>query len=242
MRPDDLPAIAALHEGGNPKGNLSRRRPMEYWEYLVREKGLDNYRVIQSERDLTGYFRIEASTGDVRLHEVAAVTEDACQGILRSACEAARDHGAGLLIVHCPHQSTFGSHLRQRGAAEYSPFADRLTSLQLKILDLPGCLRLLTADLSRRVERSELAGCQAKYQFATEDDRVVVRTGKGKVAVTEDAAQARRISIPSRTMAQLVCGFGTFRHEAEWHPPAEEARLLEVLFPPGEPYWHVDDL
>ena len=55
-------------------------------------------------------------------------------------------------------------------------------------------------------------------------------------------AGARRIDVPARVLAQLICGYYGFAEAQRPAPFGEHTRLLAVLFPPGEPYWYVDDL
>jgi len=74
-------------------------------------------------------------------------------------------------------------------------------------------------------------GC---YNIITESAAVAVGLHRGRVTVREAKDDGENIRVPERRIAQLLTGFQSSR--------IKEHRILEVLFPPGDPYWHVDDL
>lgn len=148
--------------------------------------------------------------------------------------EVAQGHGAEVVVFHCPHTGTLGKYLRDHGAAEYAPEAERETSLQMRVLDLPSWLRTVEPQLSRRIQQREFCHVDADVNLVADDVHVGLRIQNGKVSVAEATEHGQDIRISANTMAQLLAGFST--------AVQGDHRLLHVLFPPGEPYWYVDDI
>ena len=179
LEPGDIPAIGRLHQRDNPQGNLSRRRSMTYWTFLVSDRGIQTYRIVRSGKSVAAYLRVESSPAGVRVREIVAATPDICACLLHQVYEIAQSEKAVTITFHCPHRGTFGHFVRMHGAAAYSPFAERATALQLRILDLTGCLRLLQDTLSTRLKHSELARATGRYRLTTDDDEATVEIRKG---------------------------------------------------------------
>ena len=150
---------------------------------------------------------------------------------LRGAAEA---NEAEVVVFHCPHDGTLGEYLRRHGAAEYAPGAERETDLHVRVLDLLSCLRMMEPQLSRRVQQSEFCNANLSFNLVTDDVSVGLRLHNGRTTVGGVIAQGQDIRAPGERMAQLPAGFSS---AVQSNP-----RLLQVLFPPGEPYWYVDDI
>ena len=58
--------MARLHEADNPQGDLSRRRPAYYWQYLVHSKGIGTCSVVGTGSGLAGYFHVQGGERTVR--------------------------------------------------------------------------------------------------------------------------------------------------------------------------------
>ena len=234
MSPNDLLRIAEIHGGDNPSGNFSRRRPQYYWRHLVKKLGIDTYHVVGHGSKITGYVRIDSGRGFVQAKEVVTLDEGACDSILCHLYQLAIANGAEAVVFHCPHSGTFGIHIRRRGAAHYAPYAERETNLQMRLLDLRACLRMMCPTLSHRVQQSEFHNLNRRYNLLTESASAGLHIQSGKVSLVETTDDAQDIWISEKRMAQLLTGF---RFDEAFHD-----RLVDVLFPTGEPYWYVDDI
>jgi ribosomal protein S18 acetylase RimI-like enzyme len=234
MRTDEIASIAEVHRRDNPHGNLSRRRSRDYWRHLVQQRGLDTYLVSENGGEVTGYVRIESEGGSVQAREAVALDDASCEAILCHLYELATSEGAEVVVLFCPHSGTLGQYLRGHGAAQYAPDAQRETNLQMIVLDLPACLRALQPELSCRAHGSEFWSTCGRYNILTESAGVAIDLRRGDVTIVETTEDGENMRVSDRRMAQLLAGFRS--HEASGH------RLLDVLFPPGEPYWYVDDI
>jgi len=238
----DLPDMARLHEADNPQGNLSRRRPAYYWQYLVHSKGIGTYSAVRTGGALSGYFRVQAGERAVHVREVVARDEEACSTIVAAVHQLAQAHAAETVVFHCPHSGTFGAYVRIHGAAAHWPHAQRETNLQMRVLDLAGCLKGLQSHLSRRLRRSDLCSLEGRYNIVTENSSVGLCLRDGEVTVIDEAEGGEDIALPDKIMAQLLSGFHVERPNHLSDSNAVHNRLIETMFPPGEPYWYVDDL
>jgi len=198
--------------------------------------------VVKSGDEITGYFRVEACQGRVQVREVVAMDEAVCETVLHDVYRIGETNGADIVVFFCPHEGTFGRYLRTHGAAEYAPHAQRPTNMQLRVLDLQGCLRKLRIGMSQRLRHSELGNTVGRYGIATEHDNAVLAISDSEVEVLGTTDDAKDIPIPASTMAQLISGFCGADILADSALAAEDRRLIEVLFPRGEPFWYVDDL
>jgi predicted acetyltransferase len=234
MRPDDVPQIAKVHSRDNPPGNLSRCRSRDYWAHLVQQRGPGTYLICENEGAITGYVRVESDRGAVEAREAVAIDDPSCKAILGHLYEAAKANAAEVVVFHCPHCGTLGQCLRRRGAAQYAPDARRETNLQMIVLDLLSYLRALQPELSHRVQESEFYNTSGRYRIITENAGIAIDLQRGEVTIAKATGDGEEIRVPAKQMAQLLAGFRS--HQTTGH------RLLDTLFPPGEPYWYVDDI
>jgi len=234
MSPEDLPRVAEVHSRGNPSGNFSRRRSQYYWGHLVKALGIDTYHVVGHGSKITGYVRMDSGRGSVQAREVVALDEGACDSILHHLYQLAIANGAEAVVFHCPYSGTFGTHIRRHGAARYAPDAERETNLQMRLLDLRACLRMICPTLSHRVQQSEFFNLNRRYNLRTESASAGMHIQNGKVSLVETTDDAQDICIPEKRMAQLLTGF---RLDEPFHD-----RFVDVMFPTDEPYWYVDDI
>ena len=215
---------------------------MDYWKYRIDRHGIDKYYVVRAKEKTVGYFHIESSLEQIHIKEVVAISQVACETMLHEFYKFAKTNTAKMIVFHCPHQSIFGRCLRMNGAAEYSPYARRDTNLQMKILNLKGCLEMLGREFSKKLQQSELANMAGYYRIATEDDFAVLEINKGRVEVSEKLETYKEIYIPAKKIAQLISGFCVSKAIKECKGNEAEIRLIEVLFPPREPYFYIDDI
>lgn len=234
MRPEDVPKIAEVHSGDNPAGNFSRHRPQYYWRHLVNKLGIDTYQIVGHGSKITGYVRIDSGRGSVEAREVVALDEEACAAILHHLYQSATANGAEAVVFHCPHPGTFGAHIRRHGAAQYAPYAERDTNLQMRLLDLRQCLQVICPALSQRVQQSEFHNLNGRYNLLTENASAGLHIQNGRVSLVDAAGDAQDVWIPEKRMCQLLTGFRP-------DEPSDD-RLVDVMFPAGEPYWYADDI
>jgi len=206
---------------------------MYYWKPFVQQHGLETYWVSGNE-EITGYVRVESEQGLVQAREAVATDERSCEAILHHLHEVAKSNAAEAVVFHCPHSGTLGQYLRGFGSAQYAPDAQRETNLQMIVLDLPSCLRAMQPELSRRARKSEFCDVSARYNIITESASVGIELRGGEAVIGETTADGEKICVPDRQMAQFLAGFRS--------PQASGHRVLDVLFPPGDPYWYVDDI
>ena len=76
----------------------------------------------------------------------------------------------------------------------------------------------------------------------TEEDYVVLKINKGRVEISEKLETYKEIHIPAKRMAQLISGFYVSEAIKECKGNVSEIRLIDVLFPPREPYFYIDDI
>ena len=100
----------------------------------------------------------------------------------------------------------------------------------------------VSGSFSARILRSEFARSAGRYRILTEDGSVVLDVCDGRVDVLEEAPDAKDVPVAAGTMAQLLSGFRMPDHPGEGKEIPGEQRLMEVLFPPTEPFWYVDDV
>ncbi len=242
MQQDDLRSVAQLHRTASLAIGFSRARTPQYWEYLVGDKGLATYHVAQDANGIIGYYRLKEGPGRLEVREVVASDVGACGAILQAIGRRGRELQASMIDLYCPGNGVFGQFLARHCAARYCPHADRETNLQVRLLDLAGCLGLMRPTFAERIKRSEFADRPWHLRVDAGQSTAHVASDSEGVRVGQAARECLHVQVRPPAMAQLLAGFDVDRARPLATGSYESLRLMEILFPPQEPFWYADDV
>ena len=234
-REEDLPRLMDLLDGEAAGQALCVRRDERTW--LGRALGGEGNEAAVYERDgrVEGYaiYRMSPAREDREPHRLLSVRE------LVAGTRPAREALLSFVAAHdplefevkysTPRGEPLHPYLRNSYVkAEVSP------EFMLRLVDVEGALKLL--DLPERDAGTPLT-------LEVTDDVIPENTGTYTVAggeVARDTEADARVALDVRALAQLYAGYlparGLARHGLAEPSLPEALRLLEELFPPGDPW------
>jgi predicted acetyltransferase len=230
-RDEDLPQMMALLEGEASRHPLFVLRGEGRWRQIF-ARGEQEVAIYDAEGRVEGYVLYKQAEGEgspriLALSELVAETSEAWEALISFA--AAFDPLTFGIKYSVPCGEPLHPYLR-------SSFVDNRINpeFMLRLVSVEGALGLLG-------HRSE--ALYAPLVLEVKDDAISENAGEytvGDSGVVRDVEAEERVALDVRQLAQLYAGYLSAgqlsRHDLVRPSSAKALELLEMLFPPADPY------
>jgi putative acetyltransferase len=236
MKPEDLPALAAMRRREDAGRIGAIARPPRAWECqfsgLAEMGRADSSDALVAEEAgrIRGYARFEKDARDGRLwlREASVMDADAAEALRAAAARLVWDECRHELPMKLPHDSPFARHCFRRGALLKS-YTHGGYVRPLDIAALSAAAAPLVAD---RLGRSRHYDWNGVIEIATREGTARFPMGRGRTDAVRLRASPEQFT---RALFGFTCGLEEFR------VPRERRGLVAAAFPEGHPYvWWFD--
>ena len=239
----DLPEMRLLYDGTYGERTCSLVRDDRVWERLAPE--LRRVRVIvDGSNRVRGYFWLADRRDYFRVTEVCVENnEDVMRTLLAECGRLCRLAVAGEARFDVPPDHHLAVYCRGYDAVMETRYKHN-RDWMMRILDVQQLLSVLEPELSRRLQRSRLAGWHGSFGIETDVGSVFLKVADGTVRC--DPTRRRRLSqtvrISQPVLSQLLVGYRSGAELGGDCVPAELREIVAVLFPLDNPFISPEDM
>lgn len=187
------------------------------------------YRWDDDTGSLVGYIIFSHDGTRIKCIEAAG---DAEQALRVLAAQGRRLGCTEVEIRSIPAQSALCKRLRRGNCREITDYRQCGEGM-IRLLNLPSTLAKLTAELTRRLADSPLAGWHGNLRISTGDEQVTLAIAQGRITIGAATDTPHAIH-GGKEIVRLLVGADTpqaIAEDAGMHLTGDAAQLADVLFP-----------
>jgi len=246
FREGDTGDILQIYQENNRDRSCTILRAEEAWRgFRMEDDGYEPLKafVVEDGGEVAAYAAFRERRDRLVVAEVGWRREDAFGTLLREFSEIAIRMRSGSIHVHLPAGHPFAEFCQAYGC-EVSSWYPWNGDGMLRIIDLESLFRKIRAELGGRVRRSGLGDYSGSLTIETDLGAVTLEIDGGNVAVNPGGGGGSLLRLPQARLAQLVVGYRSLRSlllEPGVEARGDTQRLVDALFPRGEPYVWMSD-
>ncbi len=236
----DTSILMACYHATTATTTLAEVRSDEPWEWRPASDQQTIEVVLDPLRVVRGYFRASIHAHQIEVHEIAALDDQAAQALFDRLIYLAHAVPGRDVRVNATPNTRWSRWAFVHGASSVVSGAGGHG--MVRVLDMPGFFDKILPELERRIAFSEYRHAEAHVRLETPLGSLGIAIEHGKPRIT-NGRDAALVTLPWSAFGSLMTGYRAsetlvgqpgVRIEGD-----HTQRLLQVLFPEGNPHWSV---
>ncbi len=249
MRKQDLPTLRRIFDGATAErvGTAARDREMWKWllKYASRSWYFYNPKVIQDGGGKVRGYVCLAPGENLEVREIVVKQDEtSCRAAVGALVREAKRREVKHVVLPLPWDDALAVFLRQYVGASFTLSCSVNSGRLLKIVDLPGLMKRLEPEFSRRWRAVDPGSQEIRFSLRSEIGTAAFALSRNGVRIGEKVEGAT-VRIPQRWLSGFVTGYYNVRDVAPRSGASIPGRLagpFQALFPTGWPYIYQADM